>query len=288
MKQIQFERQQGQRYYALHYKFFIQTARAVAIDVKFNLPPRKERGFHFIYEGQKILVDFGDHFDVAADIDNFDACFRFHYSEKHHHGHRRTFPLTPISFHNWPLYFRLIPEIQYNHGKYIYCRQKPGANAVERRTRVRYLLNREYKTFCGTKGINQTQFWRVINSCLVSVCVPGARMDILDRGQFQYLAFGAVTISPELDIVLPYWEKPKEGVHYVPCDPDFADVIDAVEDCRNNREGCLQMGKKARELFLKTSTPDKIWAWINKWLRTSTKRSKQLIQTPRRRNSRHS
>lgn len=271
MKSIEFEKYKGQRYYYPHYDFFVQLALAVGIEVKHTLPVRQERGFGFIYEGQKILVDFGDHFTQAEDIDKFDACFRYHYSEKYHNKHPRTFPLTPVSFHDWPMFFRLIPEIQYTHGLYVYCRQKPGANALERRTRVRYLLEREYKTFFGSKIVNQTQFWRIINSCLVSVCVPGARMDILDRGQFQYWAFGAVTISPELDIVLPYWEKPKEGIHYVPCDPDFDDVIDAIEDCRNNREGCLLMGRKVKELFMKTSTPNKIWGWIIQCLKGGEK-----------------
>jgi len=266
MNSIQVASNQGQRYYHPHYDFFSHTARAAGIEVNFTLPMRQERGFEFIYKERRILVDFGDHFAVAKDIDKFDACFRYHYSEKFHNNHPRTFPLTPISFHDWPQFYRLIHEVRYTHGKYIYCRQKPGANALERRTRVRYLLNREYKTYCGTKTISQAQFWRVINSCLVSVCVPGARLDILDRSQFQYWAFGAVTISPPLEIVLPYWETPIEGVHYVPCDPDFEDVLDAVEDCRNNREGCLLMGKKAKELFMRTSTPVKIWAWIDKCL----------------------
>ena len=103
-------------------------------------------------------------------------------------------------------------------------------------------------------------------SCLVSVCVPGQRKDILDRGQFQYMAFGACTISPKLNIMLPYMNVLIPGVHYVECKYDYSDLIEKIEWCRQNRAECIEIGQNVKKLFHAASTPYAIWTWMQRML----------------------
>ncbi|GAI65494.1 unnamed protein product, partial [marine sediment metagenome] len=102
------------------------------------------------------------------------------------HGRlENTYPLTPISFYDWNRYVKLQAKIEYtcNTDK-ILNNQKPGADAMERRTRVQKMLKKKYRTDLDMEMTDKETFWKKINNCLVSVCIPGARNDILDRGQF--------------------------------------------------------------------------------------------------------
>jgi hypothetical protein len=140
--------------------------------------------------------------------------------------------------------------------------QRPGGNATERRQLVHKILTAEYGQDAQINFITQEYYWARINDCLVHVFVPGARNDMLDRGHIQYLAFGCCTIAPPIVDELPYDGQLVPGVHYVACAPDYSDLLEKIEWCRENRGECVIIGNNARALFERTSTPHKLWSWI--------------------------
>ena len=260
---IWFPKKNEQRYYDSHYLFLKNLLSNAGMTIKEYKEKRKERGFIIIYGNKKILIDYGDHHPIAGDWQEFEIQFRFHYSKKAHGDLSGVSPLTPISFYDWDQYIGLQAEIKYtcNTNK-ILNNQMPGAAAMERRKRIQWMLKQRYDTDFDTEITDKVTFWKKTNKCLVSVCVPGARNDILDRGQFQYMAFGACTISPALDIKLPYWREMEAGVHYLSCLPDCSDLIDIIEYCKNNRDTCRAIGRRAKALFFDVGTPDKVWIWM--------------------------
>lgn len=265
---IYFPKNTGQRYYAHHYKFLFNLLKFLNLDIDL-CNPETCIGNSFIIRVEKkcVLIDYSDHLKLAEKQNNFDAYFKYHYSKKHHGSIKNVYPLTPISFYDWNNYFGLEEFIEYKcNTDCILNNQTPGAAAMERRTRVQQMLRQKYNVALDTERTDKKTFWKKINECLVSVCVPGARKDILDRGQFQYMAFGACTISPPPDITLPFGSQPQTGVHYLACSPDYSNLIDVIEHCKENRDQCRTIGRQAKELFLSTSTPEKIWKWMNQCL----------------------
>jgi len=264
MKKVIFPKHTGQRYYHSHYRFLLQLARAAGNKVDIQELREDGRGFYFVYREKKILIDFGDHRQIGENVGNYPINFRYHYCEKAHRDIPNCRPLTPISFYDWPRYTRLQNEIEYKADRnFILNNQTPGKAAKQRRTKVQALLRAVYGKMVDFEITDKTIFWRKAGTCLVSVCIPGARNDILDRGQFQYWAFGACTISPPLDIKLPFWRSAEPGIHYIACQPDYEDLIDKIEWSKRNRDECIKIGRAAKELFLQTSTPKKVWEWID-------------------------
>lgn len=277
IRSIEFPRDEGQRYYQSHYLFFKFLARAEGMAVREVHMPRQGRGFEVRANGLRMLIDFGDHFQSAGDNDRFDLCFRYHYSHERHGNETRTFPLTPISFYDWAEYHELQKEIHYTaESDMVLNNQKPGAAAKVRRTVVQTRLQKHYGAAFDMSITNKQGFWEKVQHCLVSVCVPGARNDILDRGQLQYWAFGACTISPLIDIRLPWFNLPQPGVHYVECAADFSDLVDRIEWCRNNRVACRTIGAAAKELFLGCCTPAQVWSWIEHCMKEVTNDDKKI------------
>lgn len=261
---IEFPTDLGQRYYETHYKFFLYLAKAAGIEIRLRLLKEDGRGFWFQYRGKRILIDFGDHHTIGENTGKYPIIFRYHYCWTKHSKIKNCYPLTPISFYDWKKFNFLKKIITYKASTYrILNNQKPGAAAETRRKDIQAKLRKEYGVRLDTKITDKENFWQKINKCLVSVCVPGARNDILDRGQFQYMAFGACTISPPLQILLPFWKQPEPGVHYIACSPDYSDLIEQIEWCRDNGAQCIETGQAAKQLFQETSTPERVWAWID-------------------------
>lgn len=104
-------------------------------------------------------------------------------------------------------------------------------------------------------------YWRRAVGSLVTVCVPGADNHHLDRGQHQLMGLGVCTISPQL-FMAPLGDRPIAGEHYVACRDDYADLVERIEWCREHREECRALGRRAREFFQTHSTPQAIWRYI--------------------------
>ena len=219
-----------------------------------------------------MLIDFSDFPEVLPNCGDYPYYFKFHFSEDKHEQLDNVFPFAPISFDDWNQYVHLKGEICYSaNNDTILNNQRPYAGARERSKKVQHMLTSHCRNNVDTSITSQESFWWKINNCLVSVCVPGARNDMLDRGQFQYMAFGCCTISPKLLTILPYYEKLVPGVHYIQCDDNYSDLIDKIEWCKENREACVKIGKNAKHLFKETSTPEQLWGIINETLICATR-----------------
>jgi len=263
IRTIAFPPDEGQRYYESHFKFFKNLAEAAGTAVHIVSLPTVGRGFVVRANGKLMLIDLGDHFTTDPKLNEFDLCFRYHYSESRHGAEPATFPLTPISFYDWDEYQMLQGTLRYRAlSDMVLNNQKPGAAAKVRRTVVQVKLRKRYGAMFDTARTTKQTFWGKVKNCLVSVCVPGARDDILDRGQLQYWAFGACTISPKINIVLPWGQSPQPGVHYVECAADHSDIIEKIEWCRSNRDACRRIGAAAKELFIACCVPQAVWKWI--------------------------
>ena len=251
-----------QKYYATHYRFLEATARAAELNLE--LRPMKEVGNTFDIEinGKPAIIDFSDHTALRpkrADV----PYFKFHYSERVHAGKKRIYPIGPVSFNDWDEFFGLRRQIRYEAaGETVLNCQSPDGAATERRTQIQSFLKKTYGPLADIEITDQSTFWRKAKDCLVAVFVPGARIDILDRGQFQFMAFGACTISPKLDITLPGMRPVLANVHYMECAQDFSNLKEIIEWARAHRTSCREIGANASALFAETSLPWKIWGWI--------------------------
>lgn len=267
-------------FYKIYYRFLLDIFHRIEKYKENNLklslqdlPPSKEKFFVFYVNTIPVGVDFYDDTSISIrNLEKFRACLKFHYLRTEHSKYENLFPTGPVSFYDWEEYERLSKEIVYTaNGDVVLNNQRPRKTATERRLLVGKILRDKYLS--ANLDIkfykDQLEFWRLINDCLVSVCVPGARNDILDRGQFQYMALGCCTISPKLSITLAFNQELKSGVHYVECKSDYSDLVDRIEECRADRKKCVEIGQNAKILFRNTSTPEKLWEWMLKCFRES-------------------
>ncbi|MHA1690360.1 MAG: hypothetical protein ACTSU7_01855 [Candidatus Heimdallarchaeaceae archaeon] len=209
-----------------------------------------------------VVIDYSDHPDIQRQWLKY-PYFKFHYS-KRFYSITTMKPFAPISFYDWSEYRRLKEIITYDgKGNTVLCMQEARAGAKERRKRVRSMLEERYNSQAILRwNLPQTDYWKMINDCLVHVFVPGARNDMLDRGQMQYLAFGCCTIAPPIVDELPYSGKMISGVNYVQCREDYSDLIEKIEWCRNHREKCVEIGRNAKKMFDECCTPNRLWKWM--------------------------
>lgn len=261
---IRFPRDIGQRHYGVYYKFLFNLLEFMKLDIKLYEPEQTPHGFVIRIGNKRILIDFNDFLKLAENHYEFDVCFKYHYSREYCGQYENVHPIGTISFHDWEDYFTWGKNINYlcNTDR-ILNNQKTVKGDAFRRAKIREMLKDKYGDLLDNKRTDRWAFWKKINDCLVSVCVPGQRKDILDRGQFQYMAFGACTISPRLNIVLPYMKKVEPGIHYIECADDYSDLVEIIELCKHNRAKCIQVGQNAKKLFSETSVPNAIWQWMN-------------------------
>ena len=154
-------------------------------------------------------------------------------------------------------------EIKYScNNEIILNNQRVFGNAKERRTKVQHLLTSVYKKDADFKLTDQITYWKKANNCLVSIHVPGARNDMLDRAQYQMMAFGVCTVSPYLKDILPHGAQFQSGYHYIECKPDYSDLIEKIEWCKKNREKCIKIGQNAKDYFFAFCLPRVIVRWM--------------------------
>lgn len=264
---ITMPRQDRQRYYDPHFTFFRNLFEAAGVEVKTEKIRREGRGFEVQAAGKKILIDYGDHFTSAPDLDSFDACFRYHFSKEAHGNQKRTYPFTPISFHDWHAYKRHRATTRWRPGsRYVTSRQTPGAAALQRRRMVQHRMREHFGASFDSQVIKQDKFWGAVSETLISICVPGARNDILDRGQLQYWALGCPTISPQLTAMLPYWEEPLPGKHYLRCADNYLGLDALVDIFMGNVELLRKISVESILLFEKCCTPKPVVAWFEQVL----------------------
>jgi len=269
IKLITFPENNNIKYYDSHYAFILNSAKFLNIPIIYRrIEPIHQSRFRMEINDKNVIIDFRDHIDIHPMYKDYDYYFKYHVTEGKHSKYKKLYPLGAISFLNWEQYFKLRKEIKYKcNNDIILNNQRVFGNARIRRPKVRKIIRKKYGKFLDTTLVPQIDFWKKINNCLVSVCVPGARNDMLDRGQWQYMAFGACTISPYIKTILAYNKKLIPNIHYIQCRDDYTDINDKIEWCKNNRKKCIKIGRNAQKLFLQTSTPEKLWKWIDQCLK---------------------
>lgn len=231
--------------------------------------------FSMEVDGQQVLVDYSDH-EPLSDYQTGISYLKFHYHPELHGQYENIFPVGPmLDLPDLALYqhfFNLTDQQIYtcNNDLVLNC-QRPYQNALRRRKMVQHLLRTHYgdKADTSFKRNGQAHFWEKHRNCLVAVCVPGARNNMLDRGQYEQMALGVCTISPHLRTTLPYFAKPVPGVHYLRCKDDYSDLTALIEWCKQHRNECRRIGQNAHKFFLENSMPIRYWQWIEKCLEVS-------------------
>ena len=94
---------------------------------------------------KKFIIDYSDNLDYMPNWDSFDAYFKFHYCTERHGTFPKMYPFVPISFYDWNQFNSLRKEIKYvANNDLILNMQRPGGNALERRTYVKGILRSTY------------------------------------------------------------------------------------------------------------------------------------------------
>lgn len=263
--------QTAHRYYNTHFRFIVSILDHVGCRIEYFKPNLKHDCsrslFYCWFDGLRVLFDISDYHapPTSQETRSVEAVFKFHPNpDDPAASGSLVFPFSPISFYDWVEYRRLRNTIKYRSCGTILSNQRPHTQNRERRTFVQELLANRYASEFDNSCTSQLQFWQKINEALVSVCVPGARLDILDRGQLQYMALGACTLSPPISVALPFGERLIAGKHYLQCRPDWADLIERIEWVRDNSAQCIDIGFRAKELFETRLSPQPLFMWLLK------------------------
>jgi hypothetical protein len=162
-------------------------------------------------------------------------------------------------------YFDLVDRNLYNphNSNRIISNQKAHSNALKRRGDVQQFLKERYGDLVDTRyNLRQSDLWKGVSDCLVAVAVPGATVNCTDRWHIQLFGLGVCMITAVLGVCFTWFKKPQPWIHYVPCKPNFEDLGDRIEWCRNNRDKCLEIGNNAATLFQECYSLESYWGWV--------------------------
>lgn len=262
--------------YQTHYMFVKKYAELAGIEVKMTGRTGMVycgRGTYFSMQidGRQVIFDYSDHeplglYQLKA------PCFKFHYNPRLHGKMTSVFPVGPmldiIDISMYEKFFSLCDERLYtcSSDTVINC-QRAWLGARERRKHVQQMLVNKYGEQVDTTFTpGQELFWNKHRNCLLAVCVPGARNNMIDRGHYEQTALGVCVIAPPVDTHLPFNKKLVAGEHFLECSPDYSNLIDIVEWARDNRDACRAIGENAYMLFRDHCRPKSYWSWIDQCL----------------------
>lgn len=262
MGKIIFPSNTGQHYYKSHYTYMLNLLKEAGAEIEFKPMPEIDNvRFAIQINGIDILIDFSDHLQLHPTTSNYKYCFKFHYD--YYNTLPNIYPFSPISFMDWNNYKQGLENINYTcNTNLILNNQRAYAGAKQRRLNVQAILRNKYGKEVDFSITSKEEYWKKINNCLVSVHVPGARNDMLDRGQIQMMAFGVCTISPILRAVAPDFYKLQANIDYIPCKQDYLDLPEKIEWCKAHRKECIQIGQDAKKVFEYLYTPKNLLLWI--------------------------
>jgi hypothetical protein len=266
--------------YQHHYQFIKKYAELAGISV--TVCPSSNTifctgttWFSIEVDNVQVFIDYSDH-EELSDYRSSIPCFKYHYHPDTHHNFKQLFPIGPMldlpSLAAYDQFFALTKQNIYTaEGDIIINCQRPRLNARVRRQHVQKLLKSRFgdKADISFQLNDQDSFWKKHSNCLVAVCVPGARNNMLDRGQYEQLALGVCTISPVIRTTLPYGKSLIPNIHYLACRDDYSDLTKLIEWCRNNRDQCRAIGRAANNLFKDYCMPTKYWKWVEQCLQSN-------------------
>lgn len=262
--------------YNRHCSFFFNYARFVGIHVEVAQDPRiwiSDEGeypceFSCLIDGKQFIVDYSDY--LSYNTKNTTPGVRhgkYYYYEMAYRGCPHFYPLgsqLDIQGYDFSAFFELCNTPRPNNSTMIRSNQNPRLNALERRSRIQINLLKWYgeKADVGYNYFNQKDFWIASRDSLVSIVVPGATNNAIDRGHLEQLALGVCTISPRIDTFLPYFMKPEPGISFFQCRDDYSDLRQIIDWCIEHPVQCYYVGQKAQELFNSCFTPEKYFSWV--------------------------
>lgn len=268
------------RYGKVHIQFFVDYLKRAGAKIELGVENEKvfsyfenEKDnliFSFLIDGMQVLIDYSDHYDrnFYNEFPNV-PIFKFQYYRKMHDGIENVFSLGPLLVYKPGKimineYFNLRNTFKYIPGDIVMNMQKPAAAALQRRNDVRNLLRINERDLNLTNDLDQLSFWKANRTCLAAICVPGARNDMLDRGQYELMGLGVCTISPVIKTILPWNSDLISGEHYVSCKDDYSNLLEKIKWCRENKQECKRIGDNVKDLFDNVSVPVKYFEWIKK------------------------
>jgi hypothetical protein len=219
-----------------------------------NISYEARDGFVVTIEEKNFLFDYSD---SPIPVDCHLPVFKLHCIKEN----SKIFSFPPVNFNQWSDYVKFSDLIKYKAVGDISFRQRHYGNAKERRNYVKMMLESKYRNILTTQ-LAQFTYWFDIDNLFLAVFVPGFNNNMLDRAQFQYMAFGCCTISPRLPEILPFGNCLIPNEHYIMCRDDYSDLIDLIEFYSCCKEACFEMGQNAKKLFANTSIPLQIMKWI--------------------------
>ena len=257
MFKVIFPTHKNQRYWNVHFEYVLNIFKYLRCEIEY-----RDRGQDFI-----VTIDGEDFFFDHADYNTIEGkdlglrSFKFHLCTEE----EGVIPFAPVSFMDWEKYYNFSEELEYAGVGYITSRQRPYAGALQRRLDVQGLLKKHFKV--QTELIDQESYWREVPRVLTSVFVPGYCNNMLDRGQFQYMALGCATISPFIPEILPFNRRPEPNVHYLVCKDDYSDLVDIINKAMCTKDYLKIVGNNAKQLFKETSGSGRLGEWIAQHLK---------------------
>lgn len=251
------------KYYEVYIGYLrgILEAAGVKVELRGKHVDRNITAYEIIINGRKIIYDPFNHYQPI--MRGWDGCpyFKTHFNSAVLAAHHGMIGFSPTSFWDWKQYEVLSSEVRYRAEGPVLCMQNPHGHATERRKQAQMVIGEHYKSQAIIHwNVSQASYWRMAGDCLTHVFMPGARWDILDKGQLQYMAFGCCTISPRISDELPFAESWSAalmpGEHYIECRRDMADLLDCIEWIRSHPVDAIEIGQNAKNLFGSGSTPE--------------------------------
>jgi hypothetical protein len=229
-----------------------------------------KNAFSATLNDKQFIMDFSDLKPFQLSPKDFDCpYFKWHYSydTPAHEACENVRPLCVLQDYDWAKFGKIRVAFQYNaSGNIVTNNQRIRGAAKGRRYRVQRILSDKYSMGVSLGFVDQVQWWLSHENCLAAVHVPGARNDMLDRGQLELMGLGVCVISPEIVTVLAGYRTLEPFKHYVPVEPSYCNLIEMVEWCRTHRAACKQIGENAKRLFNEVAYPSSYWAYIREVL----------------------
>jgi len=219
-------------------------------------------------DGHPFIMDFSDHKPLQLDPSKYGIPYfkwQYSYTYSQHTQNPSVFPLCVLQDFDWKAFRNAQKSVCYTAmGNVITNNQRIRAGATIRRSKVQGILKEQYGSEASLefKFKGQKEWWESHNDCLVAVHVPGARNNMLDRGQWELMGLGVCVLSPVIVTVLAGDHVLIPVHHYLPLKDDYSDLTEKIEWCKKNRETCREIGERARELFDIVGPPDVFWKYV--------------------------
>lgn len=136
-----------------------------------------------------------------------------------------------------------------------------------RRKRMLQVLEAAFGNRLDHKLLPSMEYLDALDNGLVHVHTGGAAAGHIDRSTLQIMARGRCLIQPVLAGYIG-GEIPEPFYHYVPCRHDLTDLVSRVRWCQDNQDKALEIGRNARELFMRNCAPLAVWQRVQSVVQT--------------------